>query len=78
MVDAFVAADIEADELLQRVGLAAGERLGADEGVLLHVLAHGEADARLERVGLVAEVVAGEDEARLDAHHVEREQAEGA
>ena len=72
----FLALHLQADQRPLRMLLPPQQRLAADEVLVLRVERHGEADAGLERIGLVAELVAGEDQAGLDAHHVERFEAE--
>ena len=65
-----IAVELEADELIAGMLLAAEHRLAADE-LLITLESDGEADARLEGIDLVGELIAGEDEPRLDPQHIQ-------
>ena len=71
-----VALELEPDEHALRVRAAFLERGTADEVLVRRLERDREADPRLVGVDLVVELVAGEDEPRLDAHDVERVEAE--
>src|SRR5262245_61338092 len=76
VADSVISVNVEADELVARMLLALDERCLADEVVVFGLERHGEADTGLEWIGLICEFIMEEDEARFDAHHVERLEAE--
>src|SRR5690242_5233827 len=71
-----VSFEFQPDQGALRGRFAPLKRRAADEVVLLGLQRDGKADSCLEGIDLVIELIPGKDQARLDAEHVQRVEAQ--